>query len=59
MASKAARIISNGILKMDGGSVFGPIPKVVWENSATADRKNRGATDSGGSQDNNRDEAEG
>lgn len=58
MASKAAWIISNGILKRDGGSVFGPIPKAVWENSATADRKNRGAN-GGGSQDNNRDEAEG
>ena len=58
MASKAAWIINNGILKMDGGSVFGPIPKAVWENSATADRKNRG-DNSGGSQDNNRDEAEG
>ena len=58
MTSEAARIISNGILKMDGGSVFGPIPKEVWENSATVDRKNRG-DNGGGSQDNNRDEAEG
>ena len=58
MTSEVARIISNGILKMDGGSVFGPIPKAVLENSATADRKNRGAN-RGGSQDNNRDEAEG
>lgn len=41
MVSTAARIISDGILKMDGGSVFGPIPKVVWENSVTTDRKNR------------------
>ena len=46
MASKAARIISNGILKRDGGSIFGATPKEVWENSATADRKNRG--DNGG-----------
>ena len=59
MASKAAWIISNGILKMDSGSVFGSIPKAVWENSATADRKNRGDNSGGGSQDNNRDEAEG
>lgn len=57
MASKAARIIDNGILKRDGGSIFGATPKAVWENSITADRKNRGP--SGGSQDNNRDEAEG
>lgn len=41
MVSTAARIISDGILKMDGGSVFGPVPKVVWENSVTTDRKNR------------------
>ena len=58
MTSKVARIISNGILKMDGGSVFGATPKEVWENSVNADRKNRGAT-GGGAQDNNRDEAEG
>ena len=58
MASKAARIISEGILKLDGGSIFGATPKAVWENSITADRKNRGPN-GGGSQDNNRDEAEG
>lgn len=58
MASKAARIIDMGILKLDGGSIFGATPKAVWENSITADRKNRG-DNSGGSQDNNRDEAEG
>ena len=58
MASEAARIISNGILKRDGGSIFGATPKAVWENSVNADRKNRG-DNRGGSQDNNRDEAEG
>lgn len=59
MTSEVARIISEGILKLDGGSIFGATPKAVWENSATADRKNRGANGGGGSQDNNRDEAEG
>ncbi len=41
MVSTAAKIISDGVLKMDGGSVFGQVPKVVWENSVTTDRKNR------------------
>ncbi len=41
MVSTAAKIISDGILKMDGGSVFGQVPKAVWENSVTTDRKNR------------------
>jgi len=62
MASKAARIISNGILKRDGGSIFGATPKAVWENSVNADRKNRGDSGDGSEdedQDNNRDEAEG
>ena len=58
MASKAARIIDKGILKLDGGSIFGATPKGVWENSITADRKNRGPS-GGGAKDNNRDEAEG
>ena len=41
MVLTSARIISDGIMKMDGGSIFGPVPKVVWENSVTTDRKNR------------------
>ncbi len=41
MVSTAAKIISDGVMKMDGGSVFGQVPKVVWENSVTTDRKNR------------------
>ena len=41
MASEAARIISNGILKLDGGSIFGATSKEAWENSVNADRKNR------------------
>lgn len=62
MASEAARIISNGILKMDGGSIFGATPKAVWETSVTADRKSS-VTSGDGSEDedkdNNRDEVEG
>ena len=26
---------------MDGGSIFGQVPKVAWENNVTTDRKNR------------------
>jgi glyoxylase-like metal-dependent hydrolase (beta-lactamase superfamily II) len=41
MMSTAAKILSDGVLKLDGGSVFGQVPKVAWENSVTTDRKNR------------------
>ena len=62
MVSTTARILSDGILKLDGGSVFGPTPKVDWETSVTAERKNRGASGDGSEdedKDNNRDEVEG
>jgi len=39
--STAATILSDGVLKLDGGSVFGQVPKVAWENSVNTDRKNR------------------
>ena len=41
MMSTAVKIISDGVLKLDGGSVFGPVPKVAWESSVVTDRKNR------------------
>lgn len=41
MMSTAATILSDGVLKLDGGSVFGQVPKVAWENSVNTDRKNR------------------
>jgi glyoxylase-like metal-dependent hydrolase (beta-lactamase superfamily II) len=41
MMVTAAKILSDGVLKLDGGSVFGQVPKVAWENSVTTDRKNR------------------
>ena len=41
MVSTAAKIISDGVMKLDGGSVFGQVPKVAWENSVITDRKNR------------------
>ena len=41
MMSTAAKILSDGVVKLDGGSVFGQVPTVAWENSVTTDRKNR------------------
>ncbi len=39
--STTVKIISDGVIKRDGGSMFGQVPKVVWENSVATDRKNR------------------
>ena len=41
MLSTAVKVISDGIIKIDGGSMFGPVPKMAWENSVVTDRKNR------------------
>ena len=41
MMSTAVKIISDGVIKKDGGSMFGPVPKMAWENSVVTDRKNR------------------
>ena len=35
------RVISDGSYLLDGGLVYGQIPKVVWEKDSTPDRKNR------------------
>ena len=34
-------LLSDGIIKYDGGSVFGQIPKVLWEQRVKPDRWNR------------------
>jgi glyoxylase-like metal-dependent hydrolase (beta-lactamase superfamily II) len=34
-------IISDGTLRLDGGAMFGVVPKVVWEKVAEPDEKNR------------------
>lgn len=34
-------IVSDGIIKLDGGAMFGLVPKVLWETKAPPDRKNR------------------
>ena len=41
MTVSAAKIISDGVFKVDGGSSFGSIPKMMWENLVSTDRKNR------------------
>lgn len=41
MTASALKIISDGLFKVDGGSIFGPLPKMNWENVVTTDRKNR------------------
>ena len=39
--STAVKVISDGVIKVDAGCMFGPVPKVVWEGSVATDRKNR------------------
>jgi glyoxylase-like metal-dependent hydrolase (beta-lactamase superfamily II) len=41
MMSTAVKVISDGVIKVDAGCMFGPVPKVVWEGSVATDRKNR------------------
>ncbi len=41
MMSTAVKVISDGVIKFDGGSMFGQIPKIAWENNVATDRKNR------------------
>ena len=41
MMSTTVKIISDGVIKMDGGSMFGQVPRVAWEGSVVTDRKNR------------------
>ena len=41
MLATGAMVISDGVFKVDGGAIFGRIPKMMWENMVTTDRKNR------------------
>ena len=34
-------VISDGSFLLDGGAVFGLVPKMLWERNAKPDRKNR------------------
>ena len=35
------RVISDGQVRLDGGSLFGVVPRTLWRNLVTTDRKNR------------------
>ena len=39
------RIFSDGVLRLDGGAMFGIVPKVLWERQKKADERNRVAMD--------------
>lgn len=41
MMTTSVRVMSDGIVKFDGGTMFGQVPKAVWENKVATDRKNR------------------
>lgn len=41
MMTTSVKILSDGIIKYDGGAMFGQVPKMSWENSVNTDRKNR------------------
>lgn len=34
-------VVPDGSFLLDGGAVFGPVPKILWESHAKPDRKNR------------------
>ena len=39
--SVAVRLVSDGTFLLDGGPMFGPVPKILWAQNAKPDRKNR------------------
>jgi glyoxylase-like metal-dependent hydrolase (beta-lactamase superfamily II) len=39
------RIFSDGVFRLDGGAMFGIVPKVLWEKQKPADDRNRVAMD--------------
>ena len=41
MMATNVNVISDGVIKLDGGCMFGPVPKVAWEDTVPTDRKNR------------------
>jgi glyoxylase-like metal-dependent hydrolase (beta-lactamase superfamily II) len=41
MMTTSVRVLSDGIIKFDGGTMFGPVPKTLWETKVATDRKNR------------------
>ena len=41
MMTTSVKVLSDGIVKFDGGTMFGQVPKVNWESKVATDRKNR------------------
>ena len=41
MMTSSVKVLSDGIIKFDGGTMFGSVPKVQWENRVPNDRRNR------------------
>jgi glyoxylase-like metal-dependent hydrolase (beta-lactamase superfamily II) len=41
MMTTSVRVLSDGIIKFDGGTMFGQVPKVAWEAKVPTDRRNR------------------
>ena len=41
LGSAELTIVSDGTFRMDGGSLFGPVPKAIWSRRLAPDRKNR------------------
>lgn len=41
MMRTSIRLLSDGVIKFDGGAMFGQIPKATWESRVSVDRKNR------------------
>ncbi|MCY4366081.1 MAG: MBL fold metallo-hydrolase [Chloroflexi bacterium] len=41
LGSAELTIVSDGAMRMDGGSMFGVVPKVIWSRRDPPDRKNR------------------
>ena len=42
MLAAGATIISDGVFKVDGGAIFGRIPKMIWEDRVSTDRQEQG-----------------
>jgi glyoxylase-like metal-dependent hydrolase (beta-lactamase superfamily II) len=41
MMTTSFKVLSDGIVKFDGGSMFGQVPKMCWEEKVPTDRRNR------------------
>lgn len=41
LGSSKLTLVSDGTIRMDGGSMFGVVPKTIWSRTRPADRQNR------------------